>query len=100
MREGTRVQEEIAQMEEKLSHMERDLYEAYCDVGKTILETAELEGRRINSLVDEIIEARKALAALRQEKDCPGCGAYNTLESLYCSHCGQRLDDKREEQAG
>lgn len=61
------TQEEIRQMEQELGRLEHDLYEQYCEVGKVILEKAERENRRINCLVDQIIETRRKLAVIEED---------------------------------
>lgn len=88
---GTATQEQIRQMEQELSKMEYKLYEEYCEVGKVILEKAERENRKINCLVDQIIETRRKLAEAKQEKCCPECAGSNDHNSLYCNRCGARL---------
>lgn len=92
------AKDDISRMELELSRMESALYESYCEVGKTILETAETEGRRINEMVDRIIETKKKLAAIREEKECPVCGACNEKDSPFCKRCGKKFADNGEEQ--
>jgi len=89
--------DDAERVELELSRMEAALYDSYCEIGKVLLETAETEGRRINKLVDEIIETKMRLAAIRNEKDCPKCGACNENYSHFCKRCGQRLDADGEE---
>lgn len=60
--------EQIDQMEQLLCSMEDELQECYCEIGKAILETAETEGKKINSLVDHIIDIRKRLSELYEEE--------------------------------
>lgn len=86
-------QEEIKRMEQELSKMEYDLYEQYYEVGKSILEKAEQENKRINDLVEQIIETRRKLSEAKQEKYCPKCAASNDHGGLYCKRCGARLSD-------
>ena len=90
-------QDEIGRMEQELSRMEMNLYDSYCEVGKAILETAETEGRKINDLVDQIVDARRRLVDAKEEKYCPECAEHNDRNSLYCKRCGEKLDKKRED---
>lgn len=87
------TQEEIRHMEQEVSKMEYDLYEFYCDVGKGILEKAEQENRKINGMVDDIIEARLKLAKAKREKCCPACVQLNDHNSVYCKRCGAQLPE-------
>ena len=84
---------EIKQMEQELSRLEYELYEQYYEVGKGILEKAEQESRKINCLVDQIIEARRKLAEAQREKRCSQCAEANDHNSLYCKRCGARLPE-------
>lgn len=90
-RESTDKRQAEADAEKQLHRMERALYEAYCDLGKMVLEMAETEGERTNRLVDQIIEKRRQLMALRGDRQCGHCGLYNEADSLYCKHCGNSL---------
>lgn len=65
------TQDDITRMELELHRMESALNEAYYEFGKVLLEIAETESRKINKMVDEIIETEKKLAAVRQEKNDP-----------------------------
>ena len=97
------TQEKIKQMEQELSKLEHNLWKEYYEAGKGILEIAEQENKRINSLVDKIIETRRKLAETKQEKCCPECTASNDHNSLYCKRCGARLpdtDDTKEDNNG
>jgi len=64
-------------MEKDLSKMECALYEQYCEIGKGILEMAEQENKKINFLVDRIIETHQKLAEAKNEKYCPECAEHN-----------------------
>lgn len=91
------TREDENRLEREIEDMEKTLYESYCDVGKAVLETAETEGRKINDLVDRIIEKKRRLVDMRGDRGCPGCGGQNSSGSRYCSHCGRKLDDHGEE---
>lgn len=60
-------QNEITQTEQELSRLEAALYDCYCEAGRAILEVAEAEGRKVNALVDSIVDTRKRLDALRHD---------------------------------
>ncbi|MFV0399116.1 MAG: hypothetical protein ACK5LX_00675 [Oscillospiraceae bacterium] len=85
-------QREIDRMEQEIGRLEHTLRESYSDAGKMILEAAETESRKINELVDRIVEMRRQLLELRGDRECPECGTYNKNHSLYCNHCGSKLD--------
>lgn len=90
-------QMEIQRLTQKLSHMEQELLEKYCDAGKLLLEKAEEESREIDRLVDEVIQVKQELVRVKGEKRCPNCYHYNEAESMYCSKCGTKLEEEREE---
>jgi len=97
------TQEEISRMEKDLCKMEYALYEQYCEIGKGFLETAEQENKKINRLVDRIIETHQKLAEAKKEKCCPECAEHNDWDSLYCKRCGEKLplvDDTKEDEDG
>ncbi|MDO5346233.1 MAG: hypothetical protein Q4E91_10855 [Lachnospiraceae bacterium] len=87
---------EIERLSQKLDHMEQELLEKYCDVGKFVLEKVEKENREIDQLVDQVIEVKKELARMKGEIRCPYCYQYNEPESIYCSKCGKKLGKKVE----
>jgi len=78
-------------MVKDLSKMEHDLHERYCEIGKGILETAEQENKKVNHLVDQIIETHQKLSEVKKEKYCPECAQHNDWNSLYCKRCGGKL---------
>lgn len=88
---------EINRLTKQLNHMEQELLEKYCDVGKFVLEKVEKENREIDQLVDQVIEVKKELIRVKGEIRCPYCYQYNEPESIYCNRCGKRLEVKREE---
>lgn len=55
------LQDEIYKIEQELVRMEMELNEFYCEAGKTILEKAEQQERKINNMVERIIETRRKL---------------------------------------
>lgn len=84
-------QDEINQMEQELVRMEIELNNFYCEAGKTILEKAEREERKINDLVEHIIETRRKLVDAKDEKYCPECEEHNERGSGYCKRCGYKF---------
>lgn len=87
---------EIQELTQKLDYMEQELLEKYCDVGKSILEKAEKESKEIDQLVDEVIKVKQELVRAKGEKRCPHCYQYNEPESFYCSKCGAKLKEEKE----
>lgn len=99
MRRDTEGKKSTQELEETVREKECELHRRYCQMGKSLLEMAEAEQRAINTLVDEIIEARSRLAQNRGQLECPGCTAYNDADSQYCKRCGIKLEryEKRKE---
>lgn len=89
---------EIERLTQQLDHMEQELLEKYCDVGKFVLEKIEKENREIDQLVDQVIEVKKELVRVKGEIRCPYCYQYNEPESVYCNRCGKKLEEKKEEE--
>ena len=89
--------EKACQLEKELAEKEEQLHTSYCQLGKTLLELVESEGKEINALVDEIIAIRKRLAIVRKESQCPDCGALNGAQNRFCGRCGARLPVEIEE---
>ncbi len=88
---------EIRRLTQQLNHMEQELQEKYCDVGKYVLEKVEKENREIDQLVDQVIEVKRELVRVRGEIRCPCCYQYNEPGSIYCSKCGKKLEKKKED---
>lgn len=58
---------EIDCLTKQLDHMEQELLEKFCDVGKFVLEKIEKENREIDQLVDQVIEVKKELSRVKGE---------------------------------
>ncbi len=86
--------DEINRMEQELIRMEMELNDYYCEAGKTILEKAEQEERKINNLVECIIETRRKLVNAKDEKFCPECEEHTDQGSNYCKRCGYNYQNK------
>lgn len=80
-----------AAAEQTLAQLELELQERYTQIGKSFLEIAACEQDEVNLLVDKIIHTRKELTLIRQDIQCPGCLSYNSSNSQFCHHCGQKL---------
>lgn len=87
---------EIERLTMRLDHMEQELLEKYCDVGKFVLETVEKENREIDQLTDQVIQVKKELVRAKGEIRCPYCYQYNEPESVYCNRCGKKLEEEKE----
>lgn len=83
--------EEALRLEKSLVKMELELQTCYSEMGKSLLELADGEQKRIDALVDRIIETRKRLTAVQGEIRCPECMTYNTADSKFCRRCGSAL---------
>lgn len=73
-------QDELDDLSRQIAQMEQALQEAYCDLGKSVLEIAELEGRKANLLVDAIVQKRRLLCALQNQRGPTSPGAENADE--------------------
>lgn len=83
--------------------------DAYSEIGKIMykkhldgLETDEIYSElleKIDKLMDEISMLNDKIAELKNSLKCPECGAFNSVDSEYCSKCGAQLssDDEAEE---
>lgn len=85
-------QQEIQRLTRQLDHMEQELMEKYCDVGKFVLEKIEKENREVDRLVDQVIQVKKELMKAKGEIQCSNCYQYNEPGSLYCNRCGEKLE--------
>lgn len=89
---------EIERLTKQLDHMEQELLEKYCDVGKFVLEKIERENREIDELTDQVIKVKKELIKVKGEIRCPYCYQYNEPESIYCNRCGKKLEKEKLEE--
>lgn len=87
---------EIERLTEQLAHMEQELLEKYCNVGKFVLEEVGRENREIDQLTDQVIKVKKELVRVKGEIRCPYCYQYNEPGSIYCNRCGKRLGGNEE----
>lgn len=87
-------QPQIEQLEATLRALQESVTEHYCQIGKQLIEVANAEKVRIDSLVDQIIRIRHELAILRKEKECSYCATQNDHDSVYCKRCGKRIEEK------
>lgn len=83
--------DEVLQLEKLLTTQEIELQARYCQLGKQLLALAEDEQRRIDLLVDGIIDTHKKLVLAKHEIECPDCTTFNTEDSRYCKRCGTPL---------
>lgn len=87
---------EIDEMEKDLNQLEHELQFRYSSMGKSLLDLADLEQKKVNKLVDEIIVMRKKLAIAKQEIECDECMTFNPSDARYCKRCGKRLAQFKE----
>lgn len=90
-------QQEIDRLTQQLDHMEQELLERYCDVGKYVLEKLEKENKEIDQLVDQVIEVKRKLVKVKGQIRCPNCYQYNEPDSVYCCKCGKKLEKEEED---
>ncbi|NLB91405.1 MAG: hypothetical protein GX786_09355 [Clostridiales bacterium] len=91
MRKDERGKKEISMLEEELNGLHFELEESYSRIGKKMLEATQKEERKINQIVDEMINKRKKLLKLKHEKACENCMTFNEEENNYCKHCGKKI---------
>lgn len=58
----------IKKTEEDIQSMKNELQQYYCEVGRAVLEIAEAGNKKVNNLVDRIIEAEIKLRELRKNE--------------------------------
>ncbi|MGI6176531.1 MAG: zinc ribbon domain-containing protein [Christensenellales bacterium] len=89
---------DLMRLEEALGKKQHQLQAHYCQIGKSILEIADGEQKTIDALVDDIIEIRKKIVAIKHEIECAKCMTYNPPDSRYCRRCGTplKLQSKKE----
>lgn len=56
--------------------------------------------RSIDALYERLDDVNASLARLRRKNTCRSCGAINETEAVYCSRCGQRMQQSSEKQEG
>ncbi|MDL2232821.1 hypothetical protein LJC63_04480 [Ruminococcaceae bacterium OttesenSCG-928-L11] len=62
------VHNEITSLRQKESRLEQELMDAYCELGKKLLEMAEMEGKKVNDLVDKLIAVQRKLDILEHKQ--------------------------------
>lgn len=86
----------VPELEQQLAQLELSLLEQYCEAGKSLLEAAEQQNRRIGETVDSIITLRRRLALEKNCLHCPTCTKINEPDSHYCRYCGCRLEQNNQ----
>lgn len=51
----------------RVEKIETELNNIYCEIGKATLEIAEVEGKKVNRLVDEIISIKQELKNIQEK---------------------------------
>ena len=86
-----RPEGEPESLEEALTRAERGLQERYYQIGKEMLELADREQRKIDQLLEQIIDLRTKLAKREHKIRCPHCDTYTDADSIYCKRCGGKM---------
>lgn len=71
-----------------LSELEEQLARKYTDIGKGLMAFAEIEGKEVDGLVDDIISQRRTLSKLRNEAESETCIHVPQADQMVCTHCG------------
>ena len=96
----TKVKFAISETEDKIKEiyceMGKYAYERYKDSGNCCDGVAEKCGK-VDALREELSELKEQLAELKETVRCPKCGGYNHTDDIYCSKCGEKLRDDKED---
>ncbi len=94
--EYSKLKYRSAQLSKELSNLYEKLGSSVYSMAKSEYENKEL----IDSLISEIDEIKNSLDEINQKiakkgdkKLCPACNTSNPKDSVYCSNCGNRLDE-------
>ncbi len=91
--EAQRIKWGISDRKSKISRLYTSLGEMYYQsvAGKGDLSEAVDIIRRIREKQSEIEELEAQLAALKNMRRCPSCGAVNNENASFCDQCGEKL---------
>ena len=79
------------ELEKSLGELEIELHDRYCQMGKSLMDLADSEGREIDKILDRIIDTKKKLSGIRREISCEQCFTLNEADNRYCKNCGAKL---------
>ena len=92
-----------------ISETENKVRDVYCEIGQTVYESYIANGcedetfgelcAKIDNLMTEIESLREKVAELKADVKCAECGAYNKENAVFCSKCGAKLNEQREDTA-
>lgn len=98
---------ESAKISWAISEAEKKIEDLKMNIGDIIyneyLKSKDFEGvlgelcEKIDNLNEEIEIMQDKKAEIKNEKRCEVCGAFNKLNGVYCSACGEKLGDEGEE---
>lgn len=92
----TKIKFAISETQDKIKDIYAEIgkivYEKYKS-GDAVCECMTDKCTKIDSLFDEVVELDKQLADLKQTVKCFKCGAYNNADDVYCSKCGNKMED-------
>ena len=98
--EVTKLNLAIAQLETEIEEcfqaIGQMVYETYKD-NETSAEELNEKCQIIDSKKGELAQLRQKVNALRNVKQCQSCGEINEKENIYCSKCGEKLEDQPKE---
>lgn len=96
---------DMSKLRLNLSELNGEINKRYQELGQFIYEAkkaggadeAELEEKiaALDELYAQFSVVSAQLAALQNKVTCPACGKQMTLDSMFCSHCGMKLDGAR-----
>lgn len=98
---------DVTKLNLSLSETERKINKLYCSIGEIVYadyeDGEELSGKtadicaEIEELKAEAEGIKEQIASLKASIACPSCGQYNDKSNDYCSKCGQKLSEEKEE---
>lgn len=97
--EKVRETADVVRLRQKMNEEERKLQSAYVELGKMLYEKQEGEiDEELIPYFERITEARAAvnelknnINQLKNQVECPQCGAVMGMDAAFCSQCGAKM---------
>lgn len=97
---------ELTKLKLAIGNAENEARDVMCEIGRLVYtaykngegeaELVEAKCVQLDEIRDTIAEKKSEYARLRNMKHCPKCHKENDDDALFCSACGERLNDEAE----